>query len=115
MGDGTEGSAWQLRELYQQLLALRPDFAALAARQQSLAQRLVSAAAHRVDTLRADVKSLAAQLVQLNPRAVLERGYSMVETPTGNIVLDSAQVKRDDEVKLTFAKGWAQARVSDKG
>jgi len=46
---------------------------------------------------------------------VLERGYSMVETSTGNIVLDSAQVKRDDEVKLTFAKGWAQARVRDKG
>ena len=112
---GTDGSAWQLRELYQQLLVLRPDFAALATRQQSLAQRLVSAAAHRVETLRAGVKSLAAQLVQLNPRAVLERGYSMVETATGNIVLDSAQVKRDDEVKLTFAKGWAQARVRDKG
>jgi exodeoxyribonuclease VII large subunit len=111
----TDGSAWQLRELYQQLLALRPDFAALSTRQQSLAQRLVSAAAHRVDTLRADVKSLAAQLAQLNPRAVLERGYSMVETPAGKVVRDSAQVKRDDEVKLTFAKGWARAQVKDKG
>jgi exodeoxyribonuclease VII large subunit len=111
----TDGSAWRLRELYQQLLALRPDFTALATLQQSLAHRLVGAAAHRVDTLRADVKSLAAQLVQLNPRAVLERGYSMVETSTGNIVLDSAQVKRDDEVKLTFAQGWARAQVKDKG
>lgn len=112
---GLDGSAWQLRELYRQLLVLRPDFAALAVQQQSLARRLVSAAAHRVETLHADVKSLAAQLVQLNPRAVLERGYSIVETSTGNIIRDSAQLKREDEVKLTFAKGWAQAQVRDKG
>jgi exodeoxyribonuclease VII large subunit len=93
---------------------LRPDFAAHATRQQSLARRLVNAAAHRVETLRAEVRSLAAQLVQLNPNAVLERGYSIVETSTGTIIRDSAQLKRDDEVKLTFARGWAQARVRDK-
>ena len=108
-------SEWRLRELYQQLLALRPDFAVLATRQQTLAQRLVNAAARRVDVLRADVKSLTAQLTQLNPRAVLERGYSMVETAAGDIVRDSAQLKRDDDVKLTFAEGWARARVKDKG
>jgi exodeoxyribonuclease VII large subunit len=112
---GSDSNAWQLRELYQQLLMLRPDFAAHATRQQSLAHRLVNAAAHRVETLRAEVKSLAAQLVQLNPNAVLERGYSIVETLTGIIIRDSAQLKRDNEVKLTFAKGWAQARVRDKG
>ncbi|MBI4190248.1 MAG: exodeoxyribonuclease VII large subunit [Betaproteobacteria bacterium] len=112
---GTDGGAWQLRELYQQLLALRPDFAALATRQQSLAQRLASAAAHRVDTLRSDVRSLTAQLAQLNPRAVLERGYSLVETAAGKVVRDSAQLKRDEDVKLTFAKGWARAQVKDKG
>ena len=110
-----DGSAWRLRELYQQLLALRPDFAALATRQQSLAQRLASAAAHRVDTLRSDVRSLAAQLAQLNPQAVLERGYSVVETSTDKIVRDSAQLERDEEVRLTFAKGWARAQVKDKG
>ena len=109
-----DGSAWQLRELYQQVLAMRPDFAALAGEPRSLAQRLTSAAAHRVAALRADIKSLTAQLAQLNPRAVLERGYSMVETASGKIVHDSAQLKRDDEVRLTFAKGWARAQVKDK-
>ncbi|MBI2224693.1 MAG: exodeoxyribonuclease VII large subunit, partial [Betaproteobacteria bacterium] len=98
-------SEWRLRELYQQLLALRPDFTVLATRQQTLAQRLASAAAHRIDALGAEVRSLAAQLAQLNPSAVLERGYSMVETAAGDIVRDSAQLKRDDEVKLTFAQG----------
>ncbi len=110
-----DGSAWQLRERYQQLLALRPDFAALASQQQSLARRLASAAAHRVASLRTDVKSLAAQLAQLYPRAVLKRGYSLVETAAGKIVLNSAQLKYDEEVRLTFARGWAQARVREKG
>ena len=108
-------SEWRLRELYQQLLALRPDFTVLATRQQTLAQRLASAAAHRIDALGAEVRSLAAQLAQLNPSAVLERGYSMVETAAGDIVRDSAQIERDDEVKLTFAQGWARAQVKDKG
>ena len=108
-------SEWRLRELYQQLLALRPDFTVLATRQQTLAQRLASAAAHRIDALGAEVRSLAAQLVQLNPRAVLERGYSVVETAAGDIVRDSAQLNRDDDVKLTFAQGWARAQVKDKG
>ncbi len=106
---------WRLRERYQQLLALRPDFAALATQQQTLAQRLASAAAHRIEALGADVRSLAAQLTQLNPRAVLERGYSVVETAAGDIVRDSAQLTRGDDVKLTLAKGWARARVKDKG
>ncbi len=110
-----DGSAWQLRERYQQLLALRPDIAALASQQQSLARRLASAAAHRVASLRTDVKSLAAQLAQLYPRAVLKRGYSLVETAAGKIVLNSAQLKYDEEVRLTFARGWAQARVREKG
>ena len=108
-------SEWRLRELYQQLLALRPDFAVLATRQQTLGQRLASAAAHRIDALGAEVRSLAAQLAQLNPGAVLERGYSMVETAAGDIVRDSAQIERDEEVRLTFARGWASAKVRDKG
>ena len=108
-------SEWRLREVYQQLLTLRPDFTALATGQQALAQRLVNAAAHRVDALGADVKSLAAQLAQLNPRAVLERGYSMVETAAGNIVRDSAQLSTDDEVRLTFARGWAKRQGARQG
>ena len=59
--------------------------------------------------------SLAAQLEQLNPRAVFERGFSMVETAGGKIVRDSAQLERDEEVKITFAQGWATAQVKDRG
>ena len=110
-----ESGSWQMRELYQQLLALRPDFAVLAARQHTLSRQFRSAAAQHIETLRADIKSLGAQLTQLNPSAVLERGYSIVETGVGALVRDSTQVSPDDEVRLTFARGWARAKVREKG
>ena len=112
---GAADAQWQLRDLVQRLRAQSPDFAALAVQQRSLAQRLAGAAGHRVDTLAASVKSLAAQLAQLNPSAVFERGYSMVEKADGKIVRGSSELQIDEEVRLTFARGWARARVKDKG
>ena len=110
-----ENNQWRLRGLCQQLIAVQPDLTALTARQRVLAQNLASSVAHRLQTLSGTVKSLASQLAQLNPQAVLERGYSLVETPAGIIVRDSAQLERGGEVKLTFAKGWARGQVKDKG
>jgi exodeoxyribonuclease VII large subunit len=106
---------WLLRDLGQRVRAQRPDLAALATRRQVLAQRLAGAAGHRVDALAASLKSAAAQLAQLNPRSVFERGYSLVETADGKIVRASGELQTDDEVRLTFARGWARARVKDKG
>ncbi len=106
---------WQLRQFEQQLLALRPDVGSFAFRQHTLAQRLRRAAVQRLTTLEGRVGSLASQLAQLDPRAVLARGYSMVETAAGEIVHDSAQVALEDELKITFAQGWTRAQVTDKG
>jgi len=104
---------WRLRELHRQLVTVQPDLTALAVQQRALAQRLTSAAAHQLATLAGALKSVASQLAQLNPQAVLERGYSLVETFGGRVVQDSAQVRRDDALKITFAKGWARAQVKD--
>mgnify|MGYP001175406614 CR=1 FL=1 len=112
---GADINQWRLRELYQQLIALQPDLAALATQQQALTRRLAGSAAHRVESLGGALKSLASQLAQLNPQAVLERGYSLVQTASGGIVRDSAQLRPDEEVRLTFAKGWAKTQVRDKG
>jgi exodeoxyribonuclease VII large subunit len=106
---------WQLRDLLQRVRAQRPDVEALVLQQRVLAQRLAGAAAHRLDTLAARVKSMAAHLVHLNPQSVFERGYSMVETADGKVVRASSEVKPEDEVKLTFARGWARARIKDRG
>ena len=105
---------WQWRDLTQRVRAQRPDFTALATRQHVLAQRLAGAAGHRVDTWAAGLKSVAAQLEQLNPHAVFERGYSMVETADGKIVRAGNELQTGEEVRLTFARGWARAQVKDK-
>ena len=112
---GAADRQWQLRDLVQRQRAHGPDVNALVVGQRVLAQRLAGAAIHRLAALDARVKSMAAHLVHLNPQAVFERGYSMVETADGKIVRASSELQIDDEVKLTFARGWARARVKDKG
>lgn len=114
-GRGADENRWRLRELCQQLNSAQPDLAALTVQQRALAQRLAGSAAHRLQTLGGALKSLASQLEQLNPRAVLERGFALVEKPGGQLIRGSAQVAITDEIKITFAKGWAKAQVNDKG
>ena len=114
-GRGADERRWQLRDLVRGLRTLRPDAAALAAAPRDLAQRLRNAAANHMQMLHADVRHLAAQLANLNPDAVLERGYSITEAADGSVVRDASQLKLDDELKLTLARGWVRARVKDKG
>ena len=106
---------WQLRDLVQRLRAAGPDVGALVIRKDVLARRLEACAHHRLDALTARVNSMAAHLAHLNPQSVFERGYSMVETADGKIVRASSEVQLNEDVTLTFARGWARANVKDKG
>jgi exodeoxyribonuclease VII large subunit len=58
---------------------------------------------------------LEAHLDDLNPRSVLERGYSITEGGDGRIVRDSVRLATGQDVKITFARGWAEAQVKRKG
>jgi exodeoxyribonuclease VII large subunit len=53
-------------------------------------------------------------LSALSPLATLERGYSIVRAPDGTIVRDAAQLAADDELQLQFARGSAEARVTER-
>ncbi len=74
---------------------------------------------HRLDYLyrvglrrRADrLDSLAAQLVHLNPRAVLARGYSIVRNQAGDLLTDSRQATEGEAIAVTLAQGQLRARV----
>lgn len=59
----------------------------------------------------AAIDSLSSQLAQLNPQAVLERGYSIVRTPAGTLVNDSRQVQPGDGIAITLAQGVLEAEV----
>ena len=114
-GRGADERKWRLRGLYGELRSTRPDTQALAAAPRELSQRLRNVAANALLARRADVKHLAAQLANLNPNAVLERGYSITQSADGRIVRDASQLGVSDDVRLTFARGWARAQVKEKG
>jgi exodeoxyribonuclease VII large subunit len=95
------------------LLAARPDLSALAAEERQLRGRLLRAARSAMQRRTLQLASLSSHLLHLNPREVLQRGYSIVTTADGDIVRSSAQVKAQDAVRMEFARGAARARVQD--
>jgi len=112
-GRGADERRWHLRGLAQTLRAARPDPRALEGTARMLGQRLRQAATNTLQTAQADLRHLSAQIANLNPHAVLERGYSITELADGTIVRDASRLNAGDQVKLTLARGRAHARVSD--
>lgn len=58
------------------------------------------------------LKNLTARLVAVNPRAVLERGYSIVESK-GKVVISSEQLQVGDDIEVSFRTGRVDAKVSE--
>jgi exodeoxyribonuclease VII large subunit len=111
------GASHALGQADLQLTGLRhrlaaPDVAALEARRRRLTQRLTLATERAVERRGAALARLGAHLNALSPQLVLERGYSIVAREDGHIVRDAAGLAQGDDVTLTFARGWALARVS---
>ena len=54
---------------------------------------------------------LTLNLQHLNPNAVLNRGYALVQTHDGAIVRASSQIETGDAVNIRFAEGSAEAEI----
>jgi exodeoxyribonuclease VII large subunit len=54
---------------------------------------------------------LQQNLQHLNPKAVLTRGYALVQTQSGAIISNSSQLNSGDEVMLTLGVGSADATI----
>lgn len=107
--------AWALQSAAQRLRAVRPDPRVHQRFAREMHRRLRDAISRQLDRAQATLASNDAQLKQLNPLNVLERGYSLVEDSRGNIVRDSGRVAVDDNLKIAFASGWADVAVKSKG
>lgn len=105
---------WRLRELDQRLLIASPDIARLVERQHDLGLRLRRAIAVRIETLVMSLQRQQENLAHLNPESVLERGYSIVYGTGGAVVRSSDQIDVGDTIRVEFAKGGSQARVTEK-
>jgi exodeoxyribonuclease VII large subunit len=111
----SENRYWRLRELDQRMAIASPDIARLVERQRELRERLQRAAAVRIETLRMSLQRQQANLAHLNPKSVLERGYSIAYAPDGKVLRRSDQAEVGEMIRVVFAKGWSKAVVSEKG
>jgi exodeoxyribonuclease VII large subunit len=105
---------WQWQSLALRLRAASSDFARLRDKQVNLAQRLVKSlrAGQAVRLVR--VGNADQHLILLNPAKVLARGYSMVQDASGSVVSDAGSLAVGAELRITFAKGWAQTEVKQR-
>jgi len=73
---------------------------------------LVHAFTGSLDKKKSDIRSMREKLDSLSPLSVLERGYSITrKIPEMNVIKDSVQVTRGDEVRVLLAKGTIDCLV----
>ena len=93
-------------------LDLRLKIAQAKQRLTSLSTRQQTAVNRQLAGAQARMNPLAAELAQLSPLKILDRGYSIVETSKGHVVMDPDSVKKDEALTVRLAKGRLPVRVS---
>jgi exodeoxyribonuclease VII large subunit len=104
---------WQLAHAGQALRARSPDLARATAQVQLAAERLTQARRRRFDALERRLAQGRDALEHLNPQRILERGYSIVQTGSGEIVRDALQVPAGSRVTVQLAQGRVAASVDE--
>ncbi len=74
-------------------------------------ERLRQAPLHAVERNRAALEATAGRLRALSPLATLQRGYAIVRTDNGTVVLSTAGVADGDRIDVEVADGRFGARV----
>lgn len=86
----------------------------LAIQQQQLTQfsmRLNTAIQQQIQRQQQQLNRLQNGLNHLNPEAVLQRGYALVQNKAGEIVREYQQLEIGERVQLRFSKGSAEVEV----
>ncbi|WP_306476087.1 exodeoxyribonuclease VII large subunit [Methyloversatilis sp.] len=97
--------------LAQRLHDRRPDLARRQVALLRLTERLRNSARWLLETARHRSGLNAAQLAQLDPAAVLSRGFSIVRDGEGRIVRDAAMLSAGQALELQFGRGAAGVTV----
>ncbi len=105
----------RLQRASQSLVALdlRLQLVRQRSRLDGLKQRLEPAMTLRLERPRSRLNSLDRQRQQLSPLAVLERGYSIVQTASGTVVRGAGQVSAGDALKVRLHEGRLGVRVDE--
>ncbi len=108
---GLDRERWRVRDLVERSRRHLPPLEMLSLRAVQLGARVAAASERRLAERAVRIDALTRSLSHLDPRAVLERGYSIVRDEAGRIVRRSREVAGGDLVGITFAEGTASARV----
>ena len=91
------------------------DLGARQERERLRLHRVSAALVHPIRLLlakkRGQMESLQAELEQLNPEAILERGYAIAFDAAGKVLKDAASVAAGEPITLRLARGRLAARV----
>ncbi|MBS1814112.1 MAG: exodeoxyribonuclease VII large subunit [Acidobacteria bacterium] len=82
--------------------------------QSALVQRLHRNMDIAIQRRRMRLNSASARLSALNPNAVLQRGYALVLSETGNVIRSASQVQSGEQIIARVANGEIRARVTQK-
>lgn len=110
-----DSAHWELRTAGVSLRGAAPEIIELIRVRADLARRLREGGRRTIEASRGVLARVVAHLKHLDPRQVLERGYSITQTPDGTIVRNAAQLDTGQDVKITLARGWADAQVKRTG
>ena len=107
-------SKLRLTHLEQRLSAQKPDttFDRLRQQLQQYQQRLQRSFAHQLQMRRQQLAEQVHALNSLSPLATLDRGFSITQTVTGEVVSDPSQVSPGDTLRTRLAHGQLISRVS---
>ena len=111
--DAVETARLRLDESARRLDRASPDWRVRNERQRidEFGARLGRSAAGNLILRRAHQTGAIARLAALNPQAVLQRGYALVQTTDGTLVRRAAQLAAGQEVNLGMVDGEVGARV----
>lgn len=107
----TEQQQLGLTILNQRLGHARPQPEQLSASLRHLGYRLDNQIRWQISQASGKLKALHSGLSQLDPHAVLSRGYTLAIGPDGRAVRDAASLGVGDVVNLSFARGSASASI----
>ncbi|MDR0776478.1 MAG: exodeoxyribonuclease VII large subunit [Azonexus sp.] len=106
-----DGGRRQLQAAGHRLQAARPRLAQRGEALGQLRQRLERQLQWQFAQRRTELNALASGLRQLDPRAVLARGYTLATGPDGRAVRDVGELAAGAVLRLDFARGAALATV----
>ena len=106
-----ERHRWQLLDLGQRQRAASPPLLEWNRRVAQARAHLALAWRNRSGRADAEIRALGAHLAHLDPRQVLQRGYSVVRDSSGAILRSASTLSTGDSVDITFSQGGAESRI----